>query len=205
MIFPAMPKSRLLLIINADFCVLRSLRFSICACKRCSAMVSVSASFSLHIDYPPLPGERKPCRAAADLTRPLPHSAGRSGSASEPLCLPPADVCINKPTIPARTAPFTAAPSRQGGIFFPRKGRRGGGTGRCGNAPKVSRRSCCADPGLAGPLPEMEKHKRCCFYFFSWLFSHLLNSVLPPVWASLQPCSNHPALIHAKEGLLSLG
>ena len=45
---------------------------------------------------------------------PSARSLGRSGLASEPLCLPPADVCINKPIVPARTTPFTAAPSRQG-------------------------------------------------------------------------------------------
>lgn len=70
---------------------------------------------------------------------------------------------------------------------------------------QVLGQGCCAEPGLADPslLPEMQKHKLRCV--FSRLFNHLLNSVLAPVSARLQPCGNRPALIHVEEGLLSLG
>lgn len=189
MISPAMPKSRLLLITNDNFCVLRSLRFSICACKRCSEMVSIWASFSLHIDYSPLHCDRKSCRAPAHLTHHLPHAVLAG------LCLPPADVCINKPIVPVRTTPFTAAPSRQGWFSSWREASMGTFPGSHAWA---LGQSCCADLGL----PDTSLF---CVCFFPWLFNHLLNPVLPPVWAILQPCGNHLALIHAEEGLLSLG
>lgn len=43
------------------------------------------------------------------------------------------------------------------------------------------------------------------FFFSSCMVNHFLNSVLAPVSAGLQPRGDRPALIHAEEGLLSLG
>lgn len=121
------------------FCMQEMLRNGLCL-----------SHFSLRIDYPPLYCEQKLCKAAATPlyppppTPPAPFCAQchQSALASELLCLHPANVCSNKPIVPARTTPFTAAPMKVAGrdeFFFLRNSRRGGGSGGCGNAPKVSR------------------------------------------------------------------
>lgn len=157
MIFPTMSKSRLLLIINANFCALRTLRFSTSACKRCSGMVSVSATLACELIILPYTARGNPARQRYIDPPPPPlfcAQCHQSALASEPLCLHPADVCSNKPMVPARTTPFTAAPRKVAGrdeFFFLRKGRRGGGSGRCGNAPKVSRSTSSGAEPLCRP------------------------------------------------------
>lgn len=125
-------------------------------------------------------------------------SVGSSGSASEPLCLPPADICIDVLIVAAPTA--LTLQHHEAGMGFPL--RKGGDT-ECRSSPQLSDTMSGAGLGLAGPSPLPQVGGMS--FAFSWLFDHSLSPTLPPLRFDLQPSRNHPALIHAAEGLLSLG
>lgn len=204
MIFPAMSKSCLLLIINASFCALRSLRFSICACKRCSEMVSVSASFSLHIDYPPLHRERKPCRALAHLTHHLRRAASAGLAWPATTLLTSCGRLHRQANSTCSYNPFHCSTGQAGMNFLPeerweRWRHRQVWERSQGLTYELWGRAAAETWGLQIPLCCLRwKSTSFGFFFFSWLFNRLLNPVLSPVWASLQPCGNHLALICAK-------